>query len=149
MHTIGSSKTKNGQLQISGWCISKNVDKEEFTLVPEASLYHLVDKQCGFWPHQQIEQESPLRPHRNKCSCKRGWLMDNDSVTSTQSEMLSVKHKAVLVNSILTSYQTRYYIMWTRTRAVFNWVSLNQNQSNHSSQSQRTQIIKWTNQNTK
>ena len=36
-----------------------------------------------------------------------------------------------------------------RNRAVFNWVSWNQNQSNHSSQSQRTQIIKWTNQNTK
>ena len=36
--------------------------------------------------------------------------MDSDSVTSSQSEMLSVKStcKAVLVNSILSNYQTPY-----------------------------------------
>ncbi len=34
-------------------------------------------------------------------------------------------------------------------RALFNWVSSNQNQSNHSDQSQRTLTIQWTNQNSK
>ena len=37
-------------------------------------------------------------------------------------------------------------------RAVFNWVSQNQNQKNHSSQSQRTQgnsLIQWANQSAK
>ena len=85
------------QVRLTG-LFKKHVDKKEFTLVPVASLYHPVDKQCGFWPHQQIEQESPLRLHRNICSCKRGSLMDSDSVTSSQSEMLSVKSKAVVIN---------------------------------------------------
>ena len=34
-------------------------------------------------------------------------------------------------------------------RAVFNWVSLNQNQSNRTSQLQGPQTIQWTNQNSK
>ena len=34
-------------------------------------------------------------------------------------------------------------------RAVFNWVSLNQNQSNQASQSQRTQTVQWANQSSK
>ena len=34
-------------------------------------------------------------------------------------------------------------------KTAFNWVWLNQNQSNHSSQSQRTQTVQWTNQKSK
>lgn len=43
-------------------------------------------------------------------------------------------------------------VMWLYAlldKAVFNWVSKNQNQSNHSGQSQRSQTIQWSNQNSK
>ena len=43
----------------------------------------------------------------------------------------------------------RIKIMPRTIRAVFNWVSEKPNQSNYSSQSQRTHTIQWINQNSK
>lgn len=101
----GGFHTVSKQLNMSKGCLLPGVhqkvwfnlenclNKQRVTLVPEASLYHRGDTQCGLWPHQQIELENPSRQHRNNCSCKRESLMDSDSVISSQSEMLSVKSR--------------------------------------------------------
>jgi len=77
-------------------------------------------------------------PYLNAVSFPRATLSENCSLLGPDSVRGQISEHV--------SSQNGGYCLF---RAVFNWVSLNQNQSNQASQLKRTQTVHWFNQNSK
>ena len=59
-------------------------------------------------------------------------------------DYMPIEKKIVVRKKVIGCFQIFFFYL---LRAVFKWLSENQNQSNYCDQSQRQQTARWTNQN--
>ena len=105
----------------------------------------VYDLKCFSYLFHCYSRHFNLRTVRHETCGPKYW---SSSLFMYTCHKMCENHQKVCLNS---NENQCLYMHW----AVFNWVSPNQNQKNHSSQSQRTQgnpinpIIQWANQSAK